>query len=267
MKKILICCLVCLLAVLTLTSCKGKKTEATKAVEEMIKAIGTVTLDSEEQLNEIKKAYTALSADEKNRVKNYDDYQEAVNELKTIQTRFKSYDEMNATIQNVIDTAATSFSEDGVNYTDLIAAGQEILDRYEDMDKEAKENVKVTDEFKTALETLKSIAGDTEAIAAEYVKAFYTVFADEKYEVTNIYCIKQVRDETQYNIFALTYKDAAGNETTLYANARCSNETKAATIAENKESFFAKSAVSDVFNAAENGNVPLDVDAVLKLAK
>ena len=44
MKKVLICILVGVMALLTLTSCKGKKTEATKAVENMISDLGEITV-------------------------------------------------------------------------------------------------------------------------------------------------------------------------------------------------------------------------------
>lgn len=267
MKKVLICILVCLMAALTLTSCKGKKTDATKAVEAMISELGEITIDSADELKAIEKAYTALSPDEKDRVKNYDKFREAKEELKALQTKFKSYDEMNETIQQIIDLASTTFSRDDADFSDLIAKGNAILEQYKDLSKDEKAYVNVTDEFKDALKALTDMVGSTEKCAAEYVKAFNRIYADQHYELSAVYCIKQLRDDVQYHIFALTYKDADGNEHNLYANARCSDGTTAEVIEQNKDVFFAETAVDYSFNAVFNGNVDLDLEAVLKLAK
>lgn len=267
MKKVLICILVCLMAALTLTSCKGKKTEATKAVEAMISELGEITIDSADELAAIDKAYAALSADEKDRVKNYDKFTKAKQDLKALKTKFKSYDEMNETIRQIIDLASTTFSRDDTDFTDLISKGNAILEQYKQLSKEEKQYVNVTDELEEALKKLSDMVGSTEKSAAEYVKAFNSIYAEENYEVAAVYCIKQLRDETQYHIFALTYKDADGKEHNLYANARCATGTTAEVIEQNKDVFFSETAADYSFNAVFNGNVDLDLETVLKLAK
>lgn len=267
MKKILLAAVICLLAALTLTACGGKKTEATKAVEAMIGDMGEITIDSADALGKIQEAYNALSAEEKERVKNYDKFEKALETLKAEKQRFASYDEMNAKIAEIVNAAGSTFSKDGTDYSKLIESGNAILEQYGKMSGEEKSHIQMPDDFKSALETLGGYVSGTEAIATEYVKAFYTVYKDQKYEVTNIYCIKQIRNETQFHVFALTYKDAAGAEHTLYANARCSADTKAAAIAENADAFFAEKSVSDDFNAVTNGNVEINVENVLKNAK
>ena len=266
MKKVLLAVFVCLLALLTLTACKGKKTEATKAVEAMIAEIGDVTVDSADALAEIQRAYAALSADEKERVKNYDKLQKALETLKAEQNRFASYDEMNDLIADVIEIAGSKYSKDGTDFSGLIERGNALLEQYNDLDEEGKAKVQITDEFKSALEAISEMAEGTEASAAEYVKAFNSVYADKNYEITAVYCIKQLREDTQYHIFALTYKDADGAEHNLYANARCSSNTKAEVIANNADTFFADAAVSETYDAILNGNVTLDLESVLQLA-
>ena len=267
MKKVIIVILAVVLAAAMLTSCGGKRTDAVKAVEQMINEIGDVTLDSAEAISAAEKAYAVLSADEKKAVRNYDKLEKAAETLKALQTKFDSYDEMNEVIRQILDAATTTFSSNSTDFSDLIEKGDAIVAQYEELDADGKAYVNVTDELKEALETLKSSVDRTTASAAEYVKAFRSVYAEENYEVTAVYCIKQVRDDTEYHIFALTYKDADGNEKTVYANARCSANTTAQTIADNADSFFASKAVSEDYNAAKNGNVALDLEAVLKLVK
>ena len=266
MKKILSVFLICLMSVSLLAGC-GKRTDAVKAVESQIKAIGEVSLDSADAIDAAQKAYNALSEDEKKAVHNHKKLAEAAEELKALQTKFGSYDEMNDAIDKILDAAGSSFTANGTDFSGLIEQGEAILEQYKDLDKEGQSYVKVTDELSEAIESLKGSVDRSTESAAEYVKAFNTVYADEKYEVTAVYCLKQVRDDTEYHIFALTYKDAAGQETTLYANARCSANTKASVIVDNADAFFAAKAVSDDYNAKENGNVTLDLAAVLELAK
>ncbi len=267
MKKVLICILVGVMALLTLTSCKGKKTEATKAVENMISELGEITVDSADALDAIEKAYSALSVDERERVKNYDKYLEAKEEYKQEKNKFKSYDEMNATIAEIIDLAKTERSKDGSDFSDLISKGNAILEQYKNLSKEEKEYVHVTDELKDAIKTLSDMVDGTAKSAAEYVKAFNTVYAEENYEVTAIYCIKMVRESVQYNVFALTYKDADGAEHNVYSRARCTSDVKAEDIAANKDSMFSDTSPDYSLNAVRNGNVELDLATVLKLAK
>ena len=267
MKKVISVILLFALCAALFAGCGGKRTDAVKAVEEQIKAIGEVSLDSAEAISAAQKAYTALSEDEKNAVRNYDDLTAAAEKLRALQTTFRSYDEMNESINAILEAAKSTFSADDTDYSGLIEQGEAIIAQYKDLDAAGKDYVKVNDELSAALETLKAGVDRTVQSAAEYVKAFNELYAEEGYEVTAVYCIKQIRDETEYHIFALTYKDKDGAETTLYSNARCSANTTAKVIVQNADAFFAKKAVSDDYNAAERGNVKLDLDAVLEKAE
>ena len=71
MKKIIAVLLVMLTVCLCFSGC-GKSEEA-KAVEEKIKALGEITLDSAAVLEEAEKVYASLSDEDKGDVKNYDD--------------------------------------------------------------------------------------------------------------------------------------------------------------------------------------------------
>ncbi|MBQ7638333.1 MAG: hypothetical protein IJS90_05505 [Clostridia bacterium] len=268
MKKIISIITVCLMSVIILASC-GKKTEATKSVEGQIKGLADVQigLDSEEAVSEIESAYNALSDEEKERVKNYDEFQSIKEELASVKTKAESFDKMNSSINDIVDAAKAGFSSADTDYSELISQGRQILDKYEELEDEDKESVKISEDFNKAMESLSSYVETAEKSTAEYVKAFNSVYAEENYEVTNVYCIMQIRDGVEYHVFALTYKDKDGNESNLYANARCSANTTAETIIANADSFFAKRAVSDDYNAVINANVALDVEKVLSLAK
>lgn len=267
MKKVLFCILVFALALLTLTACSGKRTDAVKAVESMIKEIHDISLDSEEAILAAQKAYAVLTVDEKKAVRNYDDLQDAAEELKALKNTFSSYDDMNKVIDKIMDTANSTYTSNDTDFSALIEQGEAIIEQYKDLNKEGKEYVKVTDDLSAAIHTLKESVDRTTASAAEYVKAFNTVNAEKKYTVTGVYCIKQVRDQTEYHIFALTYQDTDGNEHSVFANARCSANTVAETIVNNADTFFAGNAVSEDYNAVKNGNVTIDLETVLKAAK
>jgi|GEM_PF-3560685 len=268
MKKVLVLISVCLLSVLVLASC-AKKTEATKNVESMINGLADVQIDvdSEESLAEIESAYNALSDEEKERVNNYEKLKKAQEEFSSVQTKHETYENMNSAISEIIDAAQAEFSGDDTDYSELMSQAQDVLDKYDELEDEEKENINISEDFSQAVESISSYVASAEESAAAYVKAFNSVYADENYEVTGVYCIKQIRDTTEYHIFALTYKDEAGEEHDLFSNARCSANTNAETIVANSDTFFCERAASDEYNAKLNGNVPLNLETVLSLAE
>ena len=266
MKKILTMLLIFVLSLTLLAGC-GKRTDAVKALEAQIDAIGEVTLDDADAVAAAQSAYAVLSEKEQKAVRNYDKLTEAADKLKALKAKFKSYDEMNEAIDNILEAAESVFTSNDTDFSKLIEQGEAILEQYKDMDEDGKAYVKANEALSEAIDALKAGVDRTTASAAEYVKAFNELYAEENYEVTAVYCIKQVRDETEYHIFALTYKDADGKETTVYANARCSANTTAGIIKENADAFFAAKPVSTDYNAAENGNVTLDLAAVMDKAK
>lgn len=81
MKKALVG-LLSLLIALSLAGCG--KSESVKNVESLISSIGTVTLDSEEQITAANEAYNALSDEEKKQVSNYDTLLDAEKEYDSL---------------------------------------------------------------------------------------------------------------------------------------------------------------------------------------
>lgn len=73
-----------LCAVMLLSLCACGKSKAVKSVETSIASIGEVTLDSETQITDARKAYDALSKEEKDSVENYSTLKEAEAQLKKI---------------------------------------------------------------------------------------------------------------------------------------------------------------------------------------
>lgn len=73
-----------LCAVMLLSLCACGKSKAVKSVEKSIASIGEVTLDSETQITDARKAYDALSKEEKDSVENYSTLKEAEAQLKKI---------------------------------------------------------------------------------------------------------------------------------------------------------------------------------------
>ena len=81
MKKIIA---LVLCAVMLLSLCACGKSKVVKSVEKSIASIGEVTLDSEAQITDARKAYDALSKEEKEGVENYSTLKEAEAQLKKI---------------------------------------------------------------------------------------------------------------------------------------------------------------------------------------
>lgn len=256
MKKVFCAVIAVLLIALTFAGCG--KTDATKQTEKLISSIGgKINLDSEEAILAAREAFDALSEEEQAKVKNTEKLEKAENEFNAIVG-------FNEDIAAVVSAAEASFSEEDFNISELIEKAASIAEEYETMSEERKSMVVDYDKLAAASEVLASYAENARIAAAQYVKAFLDVYADEKYEVTAVYCIKQIRNEIdEYHMFALTYKDASGKEKDVYSHARCTTEVSAEAIAARPETFFAEVPVTDDSDAKENGNVLLDIAAVL----
>lgn len=257
MKKTVYALLTVLLAAVLFAGCG--KTEAVKATEKLISSIGAIDPESGEALGAAREAFDALTEEEQGKVKN-------LSKLEKAEAEYKSIVDFNNDIASIVEAAETSFSKENFNVNELIAKAEEIKTAYESMSNDRKAMVVDYDKIDASVEVLKSFVENAEIAAAQYVKAFNTVFAKEKYTVTAVYCIKQIRNETdEYHLFALTYKTAEEKEVTVYSHARCTTDVAAEAIAARPETFFAEKPVTDESNARECGNVELDIEAVLAL--
>ena len=257
MKKYVYALLIVLLVGVLCAGCG--KTEAVKAAEKLIASVGDIDLESGDALDAAREAFDALSEEEQKKVKN-------LSKLEKAEAEYKEITDFNADIAAVIDGAEASFSKDDFNVNELIAKADEIKTAYEDMSEDRRSMVTDYDKIDAAVEVLNSFIENAELAAAQYIKAFNSVYADEKYTVTDVYCIKQIRNETdEYHLFALTYKNGKDEEKTVYSHARCTTDVAAEAIAARAETFFADEPVNDDANAKEKGNVQLDIEAVLAL--
>ena len=282
MKKTIVWVLVLCVALLSLTGCKGKKPEKTDAVrnvESQIDALGEITEESSKAITAALLAYNALTDEEKPLVENYNKLKEAQSRLAEIRAQERAdaaaladLNKTNQKIADIISYTTHKNTDSSVSYTELIATGSEILRRYEAASEEDKAQLNVTDEFRTALESMKTFAGKAEKVAVEYVKGFYTVNEGKTAKVTGVYCIiYEVTDSRsdariQYYIPALTYDDADGKQRECYAGARVQESITAEVFVKNADVIYAAKSKSEDFNAIRHANVELDTDAVLLAA-
>ena len=115
-----------------------------------------------------------------------------------------------APISPVSSSAANStFSDDSVNISELLNRAEEMEAEYNKLSEERKAQIKDYEKVAEAKAKLTVYCENAVNAASQYVKAFNRVHIGESYTVTGIYCIKQIRNETdEYHLFALTYKDA-----------------------------------------------------------
>ena len=253
MKKIIAVLLVLVLSLTCLTACK-KKTEAVKNVDALIKALD----GSEEAVAAAREAYDNLTAEEREAVSHFDRLEKAEEHIAEVKT-------LKEKIDAIKDSAGTSYSSGNMPISSALEDAEAIREAYEKLSDEDKDRFDVNiDGLDEALDTLTAYAGDAETGAAAYVKAFLTTNPGK--EVTAVYCLKQIRSDGSYHFFALDYKD--GEETkTVYANARCTSDVSADSIAKHADIFFADKAAMEEYDAKENGNVSIDTAKVLEMAK
>lgn len=259
MKKIILAAAAVLTSALLFASCG--KSDAVKNTEELIGNIGKkITLDSGSAIEAAKNAYDALSEEDRQDVGNF-------RKLEKASAEYDSIISFNNDWQAILDAADPQYSKGDANMTELLARYEEMKEEYKKMSSARKEMLPgdLTG-LDAAVEKLASYADTAANAAAAYVRAFTELNKDKGYTVEKIGCIKQVRNETEYHFFALSYKDKKGEEHSVYSTARYSG-TEVAPILANPDVFFAKAPVSEDYNALTNGNTDIDTAAVLTAAE
>ncbi len=121
MKRVFLC-LLCVCLCFALLACKS---EEVKNVEELIEDIGKVSLDSGDAIAEAEEAYDELSKDDKKKVENYDDLEDARADYNELAVEY---------VEDLIDDLGNISVDSG-------AAIDEARSAYDALDKEAQKEV------------------------------------------------------------------------------------------------------------------------------
>lgn len=253
MKKIITVLLVICLVCIFFTGCS--KSEAAKAVEEQIKAIGEVTIDKGEQIEAAEKAYALLTGEDKGDVKNFDKLTEAKKQWEEIKAVSDRCDELTKKLDTVFTQYGISAEEINEEYNAI----SEIVP-----ESETAEGGKYAffSDVKAKYEEYGKMAEDAIGSACSYVKGFYEVNKDKTLEIEDIGCIAQISNDTQYFLFALKYKEN-GESKTVYSSARFAGTPSVQTMLSYADNFYSVTPASTNTDAFLKGNVILDVQTVL----
>ena len=254
-KMIAAAALFCGLLVL-LTACG--RSSAARRVDNMIKDLDKISLESGSALEKIRDAYDALSDTEKAEVRRLE-------KLEKAEETYNNYVQINREIAGMLEISDGSFSDAELGISYLLERADAILKEYRKMSAFEKSQIKDADRIKEAAEILKSYVDNAKTPAAAYVKAFRTLHADAS--VTGVFCVKNLRGGEEYHYFALTYEDAEGKSHSVYSTARVTVQISADAIAARPDIFFADAPVTADTDAVTNGNVTLDTEEILSLAE
>ena len=259
MKKYVFAALILSLTAVLLAACG--KSDAVKQVEALIKDIDShVSLDSEASISAAQEAYEKLSDEEKEKVGNH----------KKLESAVEKYDELsglNDYIAKMIDSAGTSFSKDDFDISGMLDQYDEMVSLYDGLKDADKEQFADFDKLEDAVAQLKNYDAAAQEAAAAYVKGFMEVYKGKGYTVTNVGCIKQIRDDKEYHFFALTYKDSSGKEHNAYSTARFVGANVVNTIIARPNIFFAAQPATEDTDSLAHGNVTIDVKAAIAAAE
>ncbi len=259
MKKYFFAAMILSLSAVLLASCG--KSESVKEVEALIKDIDShVSLDSEEAISAAQEAYDSLSDEEKEKVGNH----------KKLESAVEKYDELaglNDYIAKMVDSAGTSHSKDDFDVSGMLDKYDEMVSLYNGLKDSEKEQFADFDKLENAVAQLKDYDAGAQEAAAAYVRGFMEVYKDEGYTVTAVGCIKQIREDKEYHFFSLTYKDKDGKEHNAYSTARFVGANVINTIIARPDIFFAEAPATEDTDCLKNGNVNIDLNAVLEAAE
>ena len=235
------------------------KSEGVKTAEKLIDEIGDVSLDSADAIQNAKEAFAKLGSEEKEKVGNY----KKLTKADETYIRAASDD-----IAAVVKASESSFSDDSFKVSDNLAKINDIKERYNGLKKYQQESIKDFDKLDAAAEKLNGYVENAEKAAVQYVKAFLQTEKGKDATVTAVYCIKQIRNETdEYHFMALTYNGADGSEHDVYSCARFTPDVSVDAIMSHADTFFADSPASASGDAKTNGNVTLNAEEIVAAAK
>lgn len=254
MKKFISLTAVILTMLMVLSSCG--KSEEVKLCQQKIKAIGDVTLEKIELIEDAENAFMQLSSEEMADVKNRSDLTKAREEYDILKEFADKVDALSAKLDKV-------FTEYGISYT-------EVMDEYnalrESIPEETKEKYAVIDTLNDKIAMFDTVTEKAEKSAVSYVKGFLELNKDKQITVTEIGCIAQISEETTYCMFALRYTEGT-EEKEVYAAARFADSPTVESMTSYAEDFYKDAPASDKTNALTTGNVVIDTAKVLSEIK
>ncbi len=254
MKKLLSFTLILSLVLVCFASCS--KSEEVKAVEAKIKAIGEISLDSEEVIEEAEKAYALLLGKDKGDVKNYE-------ELKNARAELDSMKSLKDKAQELVDKYNKALSEYGNDYSEVSAVFEEIYEEMASVGEDKKEAYEeIISEVKEKEESYNALSEAAQNSAVSYINGFFEVNKGKDITVKEIGCIAQISDGIVYYLFAAVYEEG-GKEEKVYSAARFTGTPTMESMLNSKDNFYRDEPASDKTDALIYGNVTIDVSAVL----
>ena len=252
MKKI-ISVVLCVITVMCCFASCGKS-DATKAVEAKINAIGKITLEKGDAISDAEAAFELLSTDEGSDVKNFDILVEARNEY----DKLIAYKEKADALIEMYDKV---FIEYGITYQaiadELNSLNQNIVpSTHESRD----EYDKIFAEVNKKHEIYTEIASLSLASAEVYVNGFLAYKKSDSISVKEIGCLAQESDGIMYFLFALTYDEGDGVEKKVYSTARFAETPSIETMLRYAQSFYSESPLSENTDALKNGNILIELN-------
>ena len=251
--KRLIAALLCILTViLCFSSCV--KSEAARACEEKIAAIGEVTLEKELLIVEAGQAYNGLSDKDKALVSSA--------ALTSAEEKLGLLKAFSADAQAVLALYEKALTEYGVKKEEIADAYKALSAKLNDCRADIKpEFEKIFEAVRLKNEEYEKIAADAVASAKAYINYFRGMNTDKDITVTDIGCIAQTEDGNVYYLFAFSCL-CDGKEETYYSGVRFAGTPGKETFSSFYDSFYASAPSSEKTDALISGNIEISATAV-----
>lgn len=253
MKKIISVLAVLSAAVFLLSACG--KSEEVKACQDKIDAIGEVSLDKLQLIEDAEKAFALLSGDDKGDVKNRD-------ELTSARTEYDTLKKFEDDVLALSDKLDRMLVENGISY-------KEVTDEYtalkEAIPQEKAEKYSSISVIEEKFEGLDAIKEKAEKSAVSYVKGFLSVNEGKDVTITEIGCIAQQSDGETYFMFALKYTEGS-EEKSCYAKARYANVPAVESMTAYADNFYSEQPASEKTDALLMNNIIVDLEKILSEA-
>ena len=252
MRKIIAMLLVMAAVVTCLVSCG--KSDAVKAVDEKIAAIGEITLEKENLIIEAEEAFALLTDEDK---KDADE-----KELKTAREDFDALKAFSGKADSAVRLYKKALTEYGTAKATITETYDALSQELASCKKELKaEYEKIFEAVKAKNDEYENIAAEAVASAKAYVDYFKSINADKTVTIKEIGCIAQIDDGTTYYLFAITYNDGTA-DINAYSRVRFAGTPAKETFDNYADNFYCDAPSSEKSDALLMGNIEIAADSV-----
>ena len=249
MKRIIAIILMAAVVTVCFSACFAS--EAAKAVNDKIDAIGDVTLEKEALIADAEEAYAKLSDEDKKGA--------FVKKLEEARADFDALKSFSGEAEATMDVFEAALKKYGTTKSTVTESYKALSDKLSGCKKTLRaEYERIFEPVKAQNDEYLQIEADAGASAKAYIDNFKALNPDKTVDVRKIGAIAQKDSGTVYYLFAFTYNNGT-EDVNVYSTVRFAGVPENKSFADYADSFYCSAPSSEKADALTMGNIEVEL--------